>query len=101
MNARPRHHHYLIHTTTPPICTVPRWCFTRRARKRATAAWFQTQTRSLPRILQTHDPTTTTTSSAPLPHLPSLLFTSISDGVPSIELQWLGFRFLALNLINL
>jgi hypothetical protein len=57
---------------------------------------FWPQTHSLPRISRTHNPTTTTTSSAPLHHLPSLFFTSISIGMPAIELQWLGFRFLAL-----
>jgi hypothetical protein len=60
---------------------------------------FCPQTHSPPRISRTHNPTTTTTSSAPLHHLPSLFFTSISIGAPAIELQWLSFRFLALFLI--
>ena len=41
MNARPRHHHYLVHTTVPPLRNVPRCRFTRRARNRATAARFR------------------------------------------------------------
>jgi len=40
-NAQPRHHHYLVHTTTPPLRNVPRCRFTRRARNRATAARFR------------------------------------------------------------
>src|ERR1700676_4127596 len=47
--------------------------------------------------LQTQRPTTTTTSLAPLHHLPLPLSTPISDGTPEIEPQWLGFGFLALN----
>jgi hypothetical protein len=56
---------------------------------------FWTQTCSPPHISWTLDPTTTTTSSVPLYHLPSPLSTFISIGVPAIELQWLGFWFLA------
>jgi hypothetical protein len=43
-NTRPHHHHHhlaLAHATTLPLRTILRCRFTRRARNRATAAWFR------------------------------------------------------------
>ena len=37
----PRPHHYLVHTTSPPLPTIPHHRFTWRALNRATAPWFR------------------------------------------------------------
>jgi hypothetical protein len=52
-SARPHHHYHIVPTTPPPLCTIPRRHFTRRARNRATTARFRVflaQTPSLPRV---------------------------------------------------
>jgi len=98
----PRHHHYLVYTTTPPLRNVPHCCFTQRTQNRATAARFQ--------IFDPNPlPTSHFTNAQPHHHhhhhhhhlIHPLLLTSISNGAPTTEPQWLGFRFLAFNLIYL
>jgi hypothetical protein len=54
---------------------------------------FFTQTPSLPRISQTHQPPTTTTSCTPPSHPYAPSSTAVSHGVPKTEPKRLGFIF--------
>jgi hypothetical protein len=82
----PHHHHHLVGTTVPPLCTISRRCFTRRARNRATAARLLVLAQpptSRFASAQPHPTTTTTTILYALSYPPSP--TAVPHGAPSTE----------------
>ena len=95
-NTTPHHHLLLICTIAPCPLTIIHPHFRWRAWNRALVAWFWIlgpQPPLPPHICEPNAPS----PPPPHQHLPLLLSTSIPDGPPEIEPQWLGFGFLALN----
>ncbi|KIM71446.1 hypothetical protein PILCRDRAFT_17072 [Piloderma croceum F 1598] len=87
-----------VSRTHDPTTTTTSYTLPSHPYATSPVAVLHAQTPSPGSRLPTQRPTTTTiTSSAPPHHLPPLLSILISDGTPEIELQWLGFGFLALN----